>query len=119
MGKLLSSYLFSILQGDGSTVDEVNDHLYLSFALLKKEYYIYNLLAETLHPNIVRRFPSLREDNLLLEHLNPIADAWASSTKRLCERWIQQLLDALAWVEKLGYLHADRTIHNIGVSHDN
>lgn len=114
---------FQYPAGDGSTVDEAEDHLYLSlrsFALFKKELQFYDLLAtETPHPNIVRRFPNTREDSILLEHLNPIAEAWSSSTKRIRREWIQQLLDALVWIERLGYLHGDITIRNIGVGHDN
>lgn len=108
--------------GDGSTTDEAKDHLYLSLrslALLKRERHFYDLLAEAPHPNIVHRFPSEREDSLVLEHLNPIAEAWPFSTRGLRERWIQQLLDALVGIEKLGYLHGDITIRNIAVSHDN
>jgi hypothetical protein len=62
----------------GSTIDETKDHMYLSlrsFALLKKEGKFYDLLAKSPHPNIVQRFPSEREDGILLEHMNPIAEA--------------------------------------------
>jgi hypothetical protein len=107
---------------DGSTIDETKDHLYLSlrsFAIFKKERQFYDLLAENPHPNIVRRFQSEREDDIILEYLNLVAEAWGTSTKITRERWIKQLLDALLWIEKLGYLHGDISIRNIGVDHEN
>lgn len=39
--------------------------------------------------------------------------------ERIREKWIQRLLDALLWMEKLGYLHGDITIRNTGVGRDN
>jgi serine/threonine protein kinase len=104
--------------GNGSTIDAKKDHLYLSlrsFALLKRERQFYDLLTRKPHPNIAQKFPSDYVYGIFLEHLNPIEEVWASSTKDMRMRWTQQLLSALAWIEKLGYTHGDIAIRNLGV----
>ncbi|KAH6711560.1 hypothetical protein BKA61DRAFT_611192 [Leptodontidium sp. MPI-SDFR-AT-0119] len=112
---------FQYPAGNGSTIDAKKDHLYLSlrsFALLQRERQFYDLLADNPHPNIAQRFPSECVDGIFLEHLNPIEEFWTSSTKDTRMMWTQQLLSALAWIEKLGYTHGDISIRNIGVDHN-
>ncbi|KAK6371799.1 hypothetical protein LTS17_008623 [Exophiala oligosperma] len=110
--------------GDGCTVEEQQDHLWLSlnsFECFQRECRIYELLSKHPHPNIVTGFQSSsKPDCIVLERVNPLEESRKNSTKRLRESWILELVGVLSFMEEdLGYLHGDVTISNVGVGHDN
>ncbi|KAI9843692.1 MAG: hypothetical protein M1837_006160 [Sclerophora amabilis] len=100
------------------TSPETDDHLFLSlqsFALFKKESHFYSLLAEAPHPHIARSFRNGQAHALFMECLDPLEEVWGRVTRDTRLGWTTQLLDALAWMESLGYIHGDITIRNMGV----
>ncbi|KAL2433695.1 hypothetical protein ABEF95_009270 [Exophiala dermatitidis] len=109
--------------GNGSTVDEQNDHLALSlksFRCYKQESRIYEILSKHPHPNIVTRFQSSKPDCIVLERVKPLEQSWRNSTQQVRGTWIFELVDVLSFLEQdLGYLHGDITISNIGIGYDN
>jgi hypothetical protein len=102
--------------------DDATEHMYLSlrsFAVFKKESQIYDLLPTKPHPNITQRRKCDHQDCIILERLDTVEYAWSASTKKIRLNWIQQLLMALEWIEKLGYTHGDITIRNLGIDYNN
>lgn len=100
------------------TSPEANDDLFLSlqsFALFKKESQFYNLLAVEPHPHMAWIVQRDHVPAISLERLDPVKEIWADVNRDTRMEWIQQLLSALAWVEKLGYTHGDIAIRNMGV----
>jgi serine/threonine protein kinase len=97
------------------------DHIHLSlrsFVVFKKECKFYDLLAANPHPNIAQKLESGRRDCIIVEYVNPVKHAWGTSTKEARLNWIEQLLMALEWIEKLGYTHGDITVSNMGIDYN-
>ena len=89
-----------------------------SFELLRKEAKFYQILNESPHPNIVRCLYS-DQTNLFLERAAFSLEQIPPRTGRdLRQSWIRQLLDALCWLECLGYTHGDLNVRNIGVDNN-
>ncbi|RVX67716.1 hypothetical protein B0A52_07839 [Exophiala mesophila] len=111
--------------GDGSTQQDQTDHLIMSlrsFQCFKQESRIYDLLRSnhsSPHPNILTRFKCKQTDCLVLEKIQPVREAWETSTDRVRAMWIMELLNVVCFLEDLGYLHGDMTIVNIGIDNDN
>lgn len=88
-----------------------------SFKALRKEIAIYGVLRRNPHQNFARSIPLSHPDTLFLERLNPLATAWP---QHVADRdthlsWIRQLMDAVTWLEKLGYTHGDLAVQNLAV----
>ncbi|KIV95255.1 hypothetical protein PV10_02928 [Exophiala mesophila] len=123
--------------GEGSTKEDQIDHLIMSlrsFQCFKQESRIYDLLLSnhnhnhnhshshshsSPHPNILTRFKCKQVDCLVLEKIQPVREAWKTSTDRVRAMWMMELLNVVCFLEDLGYLHGDMTIVNIGIDKDN
>ena len=95
------------------------EHALQSFVAMEKEMTVYDALAQRPHANIVRRLKVNSSKCLFLERLKPLKMAWAGSNERTRHRWVRELVDALAWLEELGYTHGDLAIRNLGVDSSN
>lgn len=104
-----------------ASTDEANEQLYMSLrslALFKKESSFYDFLSEKPHPNLAQRLQS-ELSGIVLERYKPLQQAWHSSTKAVRLIWIQELLNALEWLESRGCVHGDLKVNNIGINVDN
>jgi serine/threonine protein kinase len=86
-----------------------------SFALFKKEYEFYHILDTNPHPNLAQRLQTKQLSGIAIPKFGPVEEVWARYTKEMHLSWIQQLLSALEWLEKLGYIHGDLKVQNLGI----
>ena len=97
---------------------EAYDHAILSlqsFALFQKESQFHNILQQKPHPHIAQGFQCKQGQGIFLKYLDSLEEVWGSVGRDTHLVWIEQLLSALSWIEKLGYVHGDITVHNIGI----
>ncbi|EQL01885.1 kinase domain containing protein [Ophiocordyceps sinensis CO18] len=96
-----------------------------SLVAMEKELAVYEALRDRPHDNFTRRLAS--EDNLtrklapdqseflLLERLQPLQEAWPDSSLEDRLRWVSELVAAVGWLEKLGFVHGDLAVRNLGI----
>jgi serine/threonine protein kinase len=103
------------------TDEETHHHVHLTlngFVAREKELVLYDVLHTNPHPNIGRRLETDQSDCLFLERIEPLKEAWLTSTESDRRRWARELLSALGWLEKLGWVHGDLGKRNMGVVAD-
>jgi serine/threonine protein kinase len=102
--------------------DETNDQIYISLrslALFKRESAFYTVLAKYPHANLAQRLPSKFLSGIVLPRFRSLEQIWSLHTRKTHFTWIKQLVNAVAWLENLGYTHGDLKILNMGInSHD-
>jgi len=81
----------------------------------KVERTFYQSLANARQQYIVKADVSTLQYGIILEHLQPLEQAWYASSVRPSHRWIRQFLRANTQLEMLGYTHGDLGIRNMGV----
>lgn len=86
-----------------------------SFVTRENESTVYNALQQSPHPNFPRSFITDQSDYLFLERLEPLQDAWPNATYTRRCNWALDLLSALSWLEKRGFVHGDLAVRNLGV----
>lgn len=86
-----------------------------SFVAMENESAVYEALEESPHPNFARRLATTRPDHLFLERLKPLQEAWPNAKHLDRCRWVLDLLAALSWLEKNGFVHGDLAVRNLGV----
>ncbi|POR36085.1 Uncharacterized protein TPAR_03704 [Tolypocladium paradoxum] len=86
-----------------------------SFVSLEKELSVYDALKVNPHRNIARRLETGQTDCIFLERLTPLEEVWPDSTEPDRQRWALELLDAVRWLEQLGWAHGDLAVRNLGV----
>jgi serine/threonine protein kinase len=102
--------------------DEINDQIYISLrslALFKKESAFYALLAKHPHANLAQRLPSKFSSGIILPRFRSLEQARSLHTNKTHFTWIKQLVNAVAWLEDLGYTHGDFNILNMGIDSQN
>jgi serine/threonine protein kinase len=90
-----------------------------SFVALERERVVYNMLDTHPHVNFPRRFAADLSDGLVLERLEPMQKAWPSASRADRERWTLELLDAVSWLDEMGFVHGDLAVRNLGVDRQN
>ncbi|RSL89479.1 hypothetical protein CEP52_014886 [Fusarium oligoseptatum] len=86
-----------------------------SLVAMENESAVYQALQESPHPNFVRRLIATRVDCLFLERLETLQNAWPKAKHTQRYRWALDLLAALSWLEKIGFVHGDLAVRNLGV----
>lgn len=82
---------------------------------LGNEQAVYKTLMKHRHPNIVHGILCISE-GIFLQRLGPTLEyhmTQCSTNPNIQKRWIRQLASALAWLERLGYVHGDLRPANI------
>lgn len=90
-----------------------------SFVCQERELAVYQSLERNPHANLVRRLKTSQVDCLFLERLTPLENAWQLSSQQDQRRWALELLDAVSWLERNGWVHGDLAIRNLGVDGTN
>ncbi|CAD0107583.1 unnamed protein product [Aureobasidium uvarum] len=81
---------------------------------LENEKRIYRLLSSHPHPHLLQAILCTREGIFMPRLDTTLAIRLRTQTSPdLQERWIQQLVSAVAWLEELGHAHGDLRPHNI------
>lgn len=86
-----------------------------SIAKIANEQAVYKTLMAHPHPNIVHGILCISE-GIFLQRLGPTLEyhiTQCSPSPESQNRWIRQLASALAWLERLGYVHGDLRPANI------
>jgi serine/threonine protein kinase len=102
--------------------DETNDQIYISLrslALFRRESAFYAVLAKYPHANLAQRLPSKFLSGIVLPRFRSLEQVWSLHTRRTHFTWIKQLVNAVAWLENLGYTHGDLKILNMGIDSHN
>jgi hypothetical protein len=95
------------------------NHGLQSFVAMERELAVYNAIANRQHPNFARRLESNSSLCLFLERLQPLEVIWANANDVTRRRWIRELVDAVSWLEELGFIHGDLAIRNLAVDSSN
>ncbi|KAJ4292840.1 hypothetical protein N0V88_005498 [Collariella sp. IMI 366227] len=90
-----------------------------SFVAMEKEIAVYDTLAARPHANFPRRITLDVEDTLFLERLEPLQEASLRASRADRESWVLELLSAVSWLEKIGFVHGDLAVRNLGVDRSN
>ncbi|KAM0427915.1 hypothetical protein ACHAPT_007375 [Fusarium lateritium] len=90
-----------------------------SFVAMEKEVAVYEALQAEPHPNITRMLATNKTDYLFLERLQPLQTVWKEASREQHHRWVLELLAAVSWLEKLGFVNGDLAVRNIGVDKAN
>ncbi|EFY93674.1 kinase domain containing protein [Metarhizium acridum CQMa 102] len=86
-----------------------------SFTAMEKEMAIYDALQLQPHRNFTQRLGPGSTDYLFIERLDPLQKVWSVASREDRHRWALDLLDATSWLEKLGFIHGDLAVRNLGV----
>ncbi|RBA09641.1 hypothetical protein FPRO05_14346 [Fusarium proliferatum] len=86
-----------------------------SFIAMEKEMAVYNALQAQPHRNFARRIEPSSIDYLFLQRLVPLEKVWSVASPADRIRWVLDLLDAVSWLEKLGFVNGDLAVRNLGV----
>jgi len=103
---------------DGDAIFYLN-HAIQGFVAMERELAVYDALANRPHTNIARRLKVNSSTCLFLERLRPLEDVWAVSDKAMRYRWVRELVDAISWLEELGFIHGDLAIRNLSIDSAN
>ncbi|KAH8732286.1 hypothetical protein GQ44DRAFT_697386 [Phaeosphaeriaceae sp. PMI808] len=95
------------------------DQALQSFVAMEKELAVYDAVAQRPHANIAWRLEVGLSTCLFLERLQPLERAWINANETMRYHWVRQLLDAVSWLEKLGYTHGDLAVRNLAVNSSN
>ncbi|KAH8904077.1 hypothetical protein BR93DRAFT_946878 [Coniochaeta sp. PMI_546] len=95
-------------------VEEMKD----SIRKIEAEKAVYRVLMKQRHPNIVQCILCVPEGTFLRRMETAIQERLSQSgtatvSPRIQERWIGQLTSAVAWLERLGFVHGDLPPANI------
>ncbi|KAF5017200.1 hypothetical protein F66182_10898 [Fusarium sp. NRRL 66182] len=86
-----------------------------SFIAMDREMAVYDALQVQPHRNFAQRLGPSSTDFLFLERLDPLDKVWSLAGRADQFRWALDLLDAASWLEKLGFVHGDVAVRNLGV----
>ncbi|OBS26136.1 hypothetical protein FPOA_00079 [Fusarium poae] len=86
---------------------------------MENEMVIYDALQVHPHCNFAQRLEPCTVDYLFLERLDPLEKIWPLATRDDRVQWALGLLDAMSWLEKLGFVHGDLAVRNLGVDKRN
>ncbi|KAH7215372.1 hypothetical protein DER44DRAFT_764192 [Fusarium oxysporum] len=86
-----------------------------SFIAMEKEMAVYDALQVQPHRNFVKRLEPSSINYLFLERLNPLEKVWSVARPMDRNRWVLDLLDAVSWLENLGFINGDLAVRNLGV----
>jgi len=95
------------------------NHGLRSFVAMERELAVYNAVINRQHPNIARRLEANSTSCLFLERLQPLEEIWANTNEMKRHRWIRELVDAVCWLEELGFTHGDLAIRNLAIDSSN
>jgi len=105
-----------------SIPDNLNDdaifylnHALQGFVAMERELAVYDAVANLPHANIARRLEVNSSTCLFLERLQPLEEIWGTADEMMRHRWIRELIDAISWLEELGFTHGDLAIRNLSV----
>ncbi|KAJ4328911.1 hypothetical protein N0V84_000700 [Fusarium piperis] len=90
-----------------------------SFVAMEKEVAVYEALQAEPHPNFARMLATNKTDYLFLERLEPLQTKWKAASQETHHRWVLELLAAVSWLEKLGFVNGDLAVRNIGIDRAN
>ncbi|KAG7402888.1 hypothetical protein Forpe1208_v016752 [Fusarium oxysporum f. sp. rapae] len=82
---------------------------------MEKEMAVYDALQVQPHRNFVKRLEPSSINYLFLERLNPLEKVWSAARPMDRNRWVLDLLDAVSWLENLGFINGDLAVRNLGV----
>lgn len=85
------------------------------FVAMEKEVAVYETLQAEPHSNFARMVATNTTDYLFLERIESLPTAWEAASREERHRWVLQLLAAVSWLEKLGFVNGDLAVRNIGV----
>jgi hypothetical protein len=94
-------------------------HALRGFVAMERELAVYDAVAKRPHPNIARRLEVDSSSCLFLERLRPLEKVWADSDETMRHRWARELVDAVSWLEELGFIHGDLAVRNLAVDSSN
>ncbi|KAK7398189.1 hypothetical protein QQX98_012437 [Neonectria punicea] len=95
------------------------DHSIRSLVAMEQEAAVYEALHNRPHPNFTRKLATNQSDYLFLERLEPLQEAWPNAKQRDRHRWVLELLAAVSYLEKIGFVHGDLAVRNLGVDRSN
>ncbi|KAI7766381.1 hypothetical protein LZL87_013155 [Fusarium oxysporum] len=86
-----------------------------SFIAMEKEMAVYDALQVQPHRNFVKRLEPSSINYLFLERLDPLEKVWSVARPMDRNRWVLELLDAVSWLENIGFINGDLAVRNLGV----